>query len=37
MVKGGDLCSKGFEFESQHHILDGNFSRLFDVRIVMFV
>ena len=22
---GGDSCSKGREFESWHHILDGNF------------
>ena len=25
VVMGGDLCSKGREFESQHGILDGNF------------
>ena len=23
MVMGGDLCSKGCGFESQHHTLDG--------------
>ena len=25
VVMGGDLGSKGFEFESQHHTLDGHF------------
>ena len=25
MVMGGDSCSKGREFESRHHILDGHF------------
>ena len=25
MVMGGDSCSKGREFESQHRILDGHF------------
>ena len=25
VVMGGDLCCKGCEFESQHHILDGHF------------
>ena len=34
---GYDLCLKGRGFESQHHILDGHFSHLFVVRIVMFV
>ena len=37
VVIGGDSCSEGCKFESQHHILDGHFSHLFDVRIVMFV
>ena len=37
MVMGGDSCSKGSEFESWHHILDGNFSHLFVVKIVMCV
>ena len=37
VVMGGDLCSKGREFESQHGILDGNFSHLLVVIIVMFV
>ena len=35
MVMGGDLCSKGCEFESRRRILD--FSRLFVVKIVMCV
>ena len=30
-------CSKGREFESRHHILDGHFSHLFVVKIVMSV
>ena len=34
---GGDSCSKGCGFESQHHLLDGHFSHLFIVKIVMFV
>ena len=34
---GGDSCSKGRGFESQHRILDGDFSHIFVVRIVMFV
>ena len=25
VVMGGDSCSKGCEFESQHHLLDGHF------------
>ena len=36
MVMGGDSCYEGRGFESQHHILDGHFSNLFVVRIVMF-
>ena len=35
VVMGVDSCSKGREFESQHHILDGHFSHLFVVKIVM--
>ena len=27
VVMGGDLCSKGCEFESKYRILDGHFSR----------
>ena len=37
MVMGGDSCSKGRELESWHHILDGHFSHLFVVKIVMCV
>ena len=37
MVMGGDSCSKGRGFESRHHILDGHFSHLFVVKIVMCV
>ena len=33
VVMGGDLCFEGFEFESQHRILDGHFSHIF-VRFV---
>ena len=36
VVMGGDSCPEGNGFESQHHILDGHFSYLFVVRIVMF-
>ena len=36
-VIGGDSCSKGCGFESQCRILDGHFSHLFVVEIVMFV
>ena len=36
-VMGGYSCSKGFEFKSQHHILDDYFSHLFVVKIVMCV
>ena len=37
MVMGGDSCSKGCEFESQYLLLDGHFSHLFVVKIVMCV
>ena len=37
MVRGGDSGSKGHGFESQHPILDGHFSNLFVVKIVVFV
>ena len=33
VAMGGDSCSKGCEFESQHRILDAYFSDLFVVRI----
>ena len=35
MVMGGDSCSKGHGFKSQHYILDRHFSNLFVVKIVM--
>ena len=36
MVMGGDSCSKGREFESRHHILDGHFfTYMFVVEFVM--
>ena len=34
---GGESCSEGCGFESQHCILDGHFSHIFVVKIVMFV
>ena len=37
MVMGGDSCSEGCGFKSQHSILEGHFSHLFVVKIVMFV
>ena len=37
MVIGGDACSEGHGFESHHRILDGHFSHLFVVKIVLFV
>ena len=37
VVVWGNLCSKGFEFESHDRILDGHFSNLFVGRIVTFV
>ena len=36
VVMGGDSCSKGRGFESQRRILDGHFSHLLVVKIVMF-
>ena len=36
-VMGGDSCSKSNGLESQRQILDGVFSHLFVVKIVMFV
>ena len=33
-VMGGDFCSEGREFESQHQILDGHYSHLFAVKFV---
>ena len=37
MVMGGESCSISSEFESRDLILDGRFSRLFVVKIVMCV
>ena len=37
VAMGGDSCSEGQGFESQHRILDGRFSHLLVVKIVMFV
>ena len=37
VVKGGDSQSEGCEFESRRRILEGHFSHLFVVRIVLFV
>ena len=36
-ITGGGSCYSAHEFESQHRILDGRFSRLFVIRIAMFV
>ena len=37
MVMGGDSCSEGRGFKSQHHIQDGHFYiYLFVVKIVLF-
>ena len=37
MVMGGVSCPECRGFESQHRILDGHFSHIFVVKIVMFV
>ena len=37
VVMGGDSCSEGCGFESQHCILAGHFSYIFVDKIVMFV
>ena len=37
VVMGGDSCTKGLELKSQYHILDGHFSHVFVLRIVMCV
>ena len=34
---GGDSCSEVCGFKSHHRILDGHFSRIFVIKIVMFV
>ena len=36
LVMGDDSCSRGRGFESRRHVLDGHFSRLFAVKIVLF-
>ena len=36
VVMGDDSCSRGCEFESRRRILDGLFSHLFVVKIVLF-
>ena len=36
VVMGGDSHSEGRGFESQHRILDGHFSQIFVVKIVVF-
>ena len=37
MVMDGDSCPEGRGFESQYHILDGQFLCKFVVKIVIFV
>ena len=37
VVMGGDSFAEGCGFKSQRHILDGHFSHIFNVKIVMFV
>ena len=37
MVMGRDSISKGRGFDYQHRILDGHFSHIIVVKIVMFV
>ena len=37
MVIGGDLCSEGRAFESQHRKLDGHFAHIFVVKIEVIV
>ena len=37
VVLRGDSCSKGRRFESQHRVLDGQFSHLFVVKIELIV
>ena len=37
MVMGRDSCLEGRGLESRHRILDGHFSHIFVVKIVMFV
>ena len=37
VVMGGDSCHEGCGFESQHCMLNGNFSHIYFVKMVMFV
>ena len=37
MVMGRDSRSEGHWLESRHHLLDGNFSHIFVVKIVLIV
>ena len=37
VVMRGDSCPEGCGFESQDHILDGHFSHIFVIKIVIFV
>ena len=36
VIMGGDSYCEGRGFESQHRVLDGHFSHIFVVKIVMF-
>ena len=36
-VIGGDSCTKDCRFKSRHQILDGHFSHIFVVKMLMFV
>ena len=35
VVMGGDSCSEGCGFESQHRILNGHFPHIFVVKILI--
>ena len=37
MVMGGDSSPEDRRFKSQHCVLDGHFSHIFEVQIVIFV
>ena len=37
VVMGGDTCPEGCGFKSQHCILEGPFSHIFVVKMVLFV
>ena len=36
VVMGGDSCTEGRGFQSQHLLLDGHFPHIFIVKIVIF-